>query len=419
MAASGETGALALAGRLTALAVPAARRLWLAGAGAGVMRWLEVLAFGLYALEAGGGALLVALTSFARFLPLLLLGAPAGAWAERLDRRRLLVAAFLLMAGAQGLAAAVAAMGAFRPAHALLLAALAGAFWCVEIPVRRAWLAEEGGQARVAATMGLEMLTTHLTRLLGPPLGGLLLTGAGMAGVLGLGALLHLAGAWLVARASPAEGPGAPARSGLRAGLREGLRLVRADARLRAVVALTVIFNLFGLPYLGLIPVLAVGRFGLGPAGAGLLAAGEGIGALLASLAILAWARPAWFGPVFGLGAALFFLGEVALALLPTATGAFLALVVAGLGMAGFSAMQATLPLAIVPSGMRVRVTGVVMVAIGSAPFGFLLAGALGERLGGAGGILALGATGLAATLAALWRWPALARPAGGIGAPP
>jgi hypothetical protein len=74
--------------------------------------------------------------------------------------------------------------------------------------------------------------------------------------------------------------------------------------------------------------------------------------------------------------------------------------------------MQATLPLAILPPGMRVRVTGVVMVAIGSAPLGFLLAGTLGDRLGGGPGITTLGAVGLLATAAVLWRWPVMARPA-------
>jgi MFS family permease len=399
--------------RLAVLAVPAVRQLWLAGIGAGVMRWLEVLAFGLYALEQGGSALLVALMSFARFLPLLLLGAPAGVLAERLDRRRLLVGSYLLMAAAQGVAAAAAAAGAFRPWQALALAFLAGMFWCVEIPVRRTALAEAGGRERVAVTMGLEMVTTHLTRLLGPPLGGLLITTAGMPGVLFLGALLYLSGAGLVARVPPAtRSERRPPRPGLAAALRDGLALVWADQRLLAMIALTVVFNLFGLPYLGLIPVLAVERFGLGPAGTGLLAAGEGIGALLATLWILGWARPAWFGPILGLGCALFFTGELALVLLPTASGAFLGLLVAGIGMAGFSAMQATLPLAITPPDMHVRITGVIMVAIGSAPFGFLLAGALGTRLGGGPAIGILGAAGLLATLATLWWWPAMARPA-------
>ena len=101
------------------------------------MRWLEVLAFGLYALDATGSPLAVALTSFARFLPLLLLGAPAGALAERMEPGRLLVAAYLALAAAEALAGGAALLGGLRLWQVLLLAFVAGVFWCVEIPVRR------------------------------------------------------------------------------------------------------------------------------------------------------------------------------------------------------------------------------------------------------------------------------------------
>lgn len=391
------------------LALPAVRNLWLAGIGAGVMRWLEVLAFSLYALETEGSALAVALASFARFVPLLLLGAPAAALAERFDPRRLLVGTFLAMALLQGLAFLAAAAGLLRFGHVLGLAFLAGAFWCVEIPVRRTFLAQAGGEARIALTMGLEMVTTHLTRLVGPPLGGALIAAHGIAGVLLLGTLLYLLSAALLARV-PAGPPTTPTRRpGLLAALGDGLAVLRTEPRLLAVVVLTVIFNLFGLPYLALVPVLADAAFGLGPLGIGILAAGEGIGAVLATLAILAWARPAWFGPIFGLGSAVFFAGELALAWTATAPAAFVLLLIAGIGMAGFSAMQATLPLALVPPALRVRVAGVIMVAIGAAPFGFLLAGALGDGLGSARAIAALGGTGLACTAMALWRWPGMA----------
>jgi len=396
---------------LAVLRLPAVRHLWLAGVGAGVMRWLEVLAFGLYALDATGSPLAVALTSFARFLPLLLLGAPAGALAERMEPGRLLVAAYLALAAAEALAGGAALLGGLRLWQVLLLAFVAGVFWCVEIPVRRTFMAEAGGAERATLTMGLEMLTTHLTRLLGPALGGALIAGTGLGGVFALGVLLYLSGALLIARV-PRVPAAAAGRQSLAAALADGVRAVRRDPRLMALIVITLVFNLFGLPYLGLLPVFAARRLELGPLGTGLLATGEGVGALVGTLAILARPRPAWFGPVFGWGTALFFAAVTALGLTPAVAVAYPVLLVAGLGMAGFSIMQATLPLAVLPPGMRVRVAGVVMVAIGSAPLGFLLAGTLGDRLGGGPGITALGAVGLLATAAVLWRWPAMARPA-------
>jgi MFS family permease len=393
------------------LAVPAVRHLWLAGVGAGVMRWLEILAFGLHALALTGSPLVVALMSFARFLPLLLLGAPAGVLAERFDRRRLLVTAYLLMAAIQALAALAAVLDLFGLGHALALALAGGVFWCFEIPVRRTFLAEAGGTDRMAVSMGLEMVTTHLTRVAGPALGGLLVATAGMPGVLLLGAILYASGALLLLNVPAAPGTLPMVRQHLGAALAEGFRAVRAEPRLLAIAVLTVVFNLFGLPYLGLLPVLAVERLDLGPFGTGVLAAGEGVGAVIATILLLRWSRPRWFAPIFGLGCLIFFAGVLALAAAPTAEAAFVILLVAGFGMSGFSVMQATLPLAIVPAAMRIRVAGVIMVSIGSAPFGFLLAGALGGPLGGSGGIALLGTTGLLATALALWRWPVMALP--------
>jgi hypothetical protein len=292
----------------------------------------------------------------------------------------------------------------------LLLAFAAGVFWCVEVPVRRTRLAEAGGSERVALTMGLEMLTTHLTRLLGPALGGALVAGTGLTGVFALGVVLYLSGALLIARVPRSPGV-TVGRESLAAGLADGIRAVRADPRLLALVVLTLVFNLFGLPYVGLLPVFAARRLNLGPLGTGLFATGDGIGALVGTVALLTRTSPAWFGPVFGWGTALFFAAVAVLGLAPAVAVAYPVLLVAGLGMAGFSIMQATLPLAVLPPGMRVRVTGVVMVAIGSAPLGFLLAGTLGDRLGGGPGITVLGLVGLSATAAVLWRWPVMARP--------
>lgn len=375
------------------------------------MRWLEILAFGLHALALTGSPMVVALMSFARFLPLLLLGAPAGVLAERFDRRRLLVTAYLLMAAVEAAGALVAHLGLLGLGHVGALAFLGGVFWCFEIPVRRTALAEAGGTDRVAVTMGLEMITTHLTRIAGPALGGGLFAAAGLPGVLLLGAALYTVGALMLLQVPKAAKVLPAPRQHLGTALLSGLEVIRADPRLLAIAALTVVFNLFGLPYLGLLPVLAVERLALGPVGTGLLAAAEGVGAVLATLMLLRWAPPRWFAPIFGLGCLLFFAGVLALAVAPTAVVAFLILLVAGLGMAGFSVMQATLPLTIAPAAMRVRITGVIMVTIGSAPFGFLLAGMLGDAAGGGPGIAVLGTAGLLSTGLALWRWPVMAWP--------
>ena len=70
------------------LADPAFLRVWLTGGIAGVLRWLELLAISVYVLEVSGSPFLVALMTFLRMAPMFLFGIPAGALADRYDRKR-------------------------------------------------------------------------------------------------------------------------------------------------------------------------------------------------------------------------------------------------------------------------------------------------------------------------------------------
>ena len=69
------------------------RRLWLTGGFVGIIRWLELLAISVYVFEVTGSAFQTALMTFFRFLPMVLLGAAIGGFAERVNRRLLMLAA--------------------------------------------------------------------------------------------------------------------------------------------------------------------------------------------------------------------------------------------------------------------------------------------------------------------------------------
>ena len=76
-----------------------------------MLRWLELLAISVYVLETSGSPFLVALMTFLRMAPMFLFGIPAGALADRYDRKRLLLIGLLVLAGAAGLLALLALQG--------------------------------------------------------------------------------------------------------------------------------------------------------------------------------------------------------------------------------------------------------------------------------------------------------------------
>ena len=66
-------------------------RVWITGGFIGTMRWLEILVIAVYTLEVTGSPLMVALMMLARALPMFLFGSIAGVYAERIDRRRIMI----------------------------------------------------------------------------------------------------------------------------------------------------------------------------------------------------------------------------------------------------------------------------------------------------------------------------------------
>ncbi len=381
----------------------------------GVVRWLELLAFALWALEATGSPFLVATLALARLLPLLLLAVPLSALLEGRDRRTTMLVATAAVFAAS-VAMLVAASADLLSVPLLAAAAFAnGVFWTIEQPVRRTLFIETVGLERAGPAMGLETISNQGTRLLGAVAGGAAVEALGLVGVFALAALLH--GAALVALAGARSTPTAdplPVRPHRR-GFFEGLRHVRGDRLLLGTVLVTLVYNLWGFPFVALVPVLAERSLGLGPFATGLLVAMDGVGGLLAGAAILAFARASAFRRIYTWGCGLLLLAMLGLAASGEPFTAALALLLCGIGMAGFATMQTVIPILAAPPHLRLRVQGVITMAIGTSPLGFLQAGALGERLGPEGALLVMGAVGLFVLLVIVYRLPELvaARPPG------
>ncbi len=396
------------------LRAPGAARLWAAGLGINVVRWLEMLAFSLYALQATGSPLLVAMMTFARMLPMLLLSVPVTGLIEGRDRRRVLMVALILVAAVEAGLLLAALTDRLTIGLLLLGSLLGGVFWTVEAPLRRIMLAEAGGVATAATSMGVEIALNQLTRLLGAVAGGVMIGLLGLKGVFVAGLLLYGLALLLVGgvprpeRLRPVGGMGVGA-------LLEGVRRVRQDRLLSGTVLVTIIFNLFAFPYVALAPVIGERVLHLAPVGIGLLMGVEAGAGVVGAGLVAFLARDEHYRRIYVAGPILFVLGTLGLALAPTAGIAAGFLVLSGLGIAGFSAMQMVIPLLAAPPELRVRVVGVISMSVGVGPFGFLLAGLLAEGLGASAAQILISLAGLVTMALTLRRYPELlsaARPA-------
>ena len=388
------------------------RRLWVAGLLGSLVRWLEVLVFGVYTYQQTGSAMWVTSMTLLRMLPMALFGVAMGALASRVPRRTGLVVSYVVMFSMAVVLLGVSVAGALNVWHLALASFIGGIVWAADNPMRRGFMGDIAGAQRMGRAMAMDTVATNGCRLAGPGLGGLLLAGAGMPAVFLFSAVMYLPvlAAVLGLRARRSH-PAGPAARGVWAMLSTGLRTARDSAPLRAALWVTVVFNLFGWPALSLVPVIANDQLGLGAQGTGALASMDGVGSLIGALVLTSQARRAHYGRFYVGGVTLFFcmLPLFAWAGHPVAAGA--ALLVAGLGQASFAVMQTTLVYVAAPPQRRMEAMGLLTMCIGMAPIGFLMVGALAERLGSPTATAVSAACGLV-TLALTWPvWRPCLRP--------
>ena len=379
---------------------------WVVGGFTGIVRWLQLLALGLYTFQITESPLLVSLVPMLWMLPLALCGPFVGVVADRVSRKALLVGS-LVLALAVSVAMTIAS-GAATLGFSWIAAAsvLSGIFWATDMPVRRRLLGDLS-DGDLAAAMSLDSATSNATRMAGPVLGGVVLQTFSLSGVFLLSAAAFAV--CLVAIAfTPVSGAGRPAQSThFVRELLSGIRFVAGDARLRWVFGITIVFNIFGFPFTSMIPVIGSGQLGLDPAMVGLLGSTEGFGAFIGAIVIAMAVRPGAFASLYVWGTTAYLaligcLGMVSLfgggAVFPfvAAAGVLLAI---GLAGACFSAMQSTLSYLNALPEYRSRVLGVLTLCIGTGPIGFLHVGWLAESFGAPVALMVTASEGLLALL--------------------
>lgn len=382
---------------------PQFRRLWTLGVLVGLIRWVEILAFAVFAYEHTQSEFWVASLMMLRMLPLALFGLAMGALAARVSRRKLMLALHAVVGLFSGGLLLLSVFGQIQVWHLAAASFLGGLLWASDMPLRRGLIGDIAGPARMAQAMSLDSVATSVCRLIGPAVGGLLLAQGGLPAVFICSVLFYLPA--LLALWSVRE-PAAPPRAagqvlvGVLAG---GLQAARESPRLRAVLWLTAVFNLFAWPVMSMVPVIGQESLKLDPQGVGLLASVDGVGAVLGSLVLSFGAARLPHGRLY-LGAIVTFMVlQMLMAWSPYLLLTAAALLLLGAAQTAFGVMQSTLVYTAAPEHRRAQAMGLMTMCIGASPLGFLAVGALAQRLGAPGATLVCAVCGL---LAVALTWP-------------
>ncbi|MFI6447968.1 MFS transporter [Kitasatospora sp. NPDC050543] len=370
--------------------------------------WMQRIAQDWLVLSLTGSPLAVGITTAMQFLPMLLLGLFGGVLADRMPKRRLLIAT----QGAMGLlAAGLAAMtiaGIVTPYYVYFFALLLGLVTVVDNPTRQAFVSEMVGPKDLANAVSLNAANFQTARLVGPAVAGLLIAAVGSGWAFAVNALSFVAViAGLLAMRTGELRPTAPiARE--KGQLREGLRYVRERPELIWPMVLAGFIGTFGFNFPTLLSGFAYGTFKVGAGQYGLLNTAMAVGSLAGALLAARRGAPRLrrlVGAALGFGLlevlAAFAPGYWSFALLLTLIGIF--------GLSFNTSVNSALQLATDPA-MRGRVMGLlVLVFTGGTPIGAPLVGWVTDVYGPRLGLLACG---VVSTIAALVVGLVLARSA-------
>lgn len=355
--------------------------------------WIQFTATSLFLYELKGNATALGINTALQFLPMLVLGAWAGALADRHDRLRITKITQVLQALQAFALGALVLSGVRSVTLIFVLSAFLGVVGAIDNPARRGLITELVPTSDLSNGMSLNTATMTGSRIFGPTIA------AAFVGPLGVGWLFIING---VSFAAMLGGLAAIRRQEMHptmqapAGgtpVRDGLRFVRDNDRMRTLFIVFTLVSTFAFNYSVSLPKLADVRWGNPQAFGwvlGITSVGSLIGALLT--ARLARATYRWVA----VNVVVLALANIGMAWAPNVWMAYVWAIPLGLGGAAMMAGITSLTQQESPPEMRGRMLALTAVAfLGSTPVGGPVTGLIADGVSaewslGYGGMIAL-----------------------------
>ena len=268
---------------LSPLAGPVFRILWIATIASNLGTWMQDVGESWLMVSFTKSPMLVALVETAGSLPVVLLALPAGALADIMDRRRLLLVTqlwMMLVAIAMGL---LTIAGLMNPWLLLTLTFILGLGGALNSPAWQAIVPELVPRSELPAAMTLTSVAFNVSRAIGPAIGGLLVATRGSGPVFLLNAASFLGVIVVVYRWCRIPEKLTTPREHVWGAMRAGVRYARHAPDVQVVLIRTGVFIFCASALWALLPLQARARLNLTAVGYGALLGCLGTGALFAA----------------------------------------------------------------------------------------------------------------------------------------
>jgi len=394
-----------MTGRFSALALRDFRNLWAGGVLTFVGVQMQLFLRGILAWELTEASDALGLVLFVFGISLLIATPLGGVATDRLPKRSILLVsqfAFSVSAVSMGLAVVFDVIQFWM---VLTAGVVQGTAFGFAGPARVAMASDLVGRENIGQAISLQALSFNGTRVFAPSVAGALVGWSvfGIGGAYISAACMILLGLVLTALL-PNPPPVLTGKAQPFRDIAEGVRYVSATPAIRNVVLTFFVVLMFGFSYIGFIPALVEGEFGLGDQEVGLFTSAAAVGSLLAAIWVAGIADSPKATRFLTVAGVVFGLAVIAFGLSPSFVVAIGFAVIGGVGTTVFQTLSNTLALTASTAEFQGRVQSILQ--LGFAGFGLagLPLGVLAEQVGLRAALVVMGVvTAVAVVAFALW----------------
>ena len=370
-------------GRFGALRVAPFRRYWLGSAASVGAFQLLIMGQGWLVYELSGSPLQLGFLGAASSIPTIAAALVGGVIADRVDRRRMLIATSISIAVLLALLSVLDGSGVVAVWHVLAIAGAIALIVGFDFPSRQAFFPSLITREHMMSAVALNAILWQGSRMFLPALGGVIIALTDTWVIFAAGAAGFIAMARVMAGFAPtsaADMPLAVGHSGRQ--FADGIRFIASRRMFSVLMLLTYATTFFGTSFVQLMPAFAR-LLGASEAGYGLLLSATGIGSVTGTLIVAPLQRSPRLGRLLLVSlmcaATVLIAFNICVALLPgRMTGYVLALscaMLATMCTSMFMVTSMTVMQLAVPDGLRGRVMGLYSICFSLIPLGGLLGG--------------------------------------------
>ena len=352
--------------------------------------WMQSIAQDWLVFSLTHSSTAVGVTMALQFLPMLLLGLHAGALADRLPKRRILLITQTLNGITTAALAVITITGAVHPSYVYGFALASGVVFAFDSPARQAFVTEVVSEDRLRAAISLNAAVFQATRLIGPAIASVLIATAGTGWVFAVNAACYLGPTIGLLLLRPADLQPALAVGKAQSTVGTAVRYLRGRPDVLWTIFLVGVLGTFGLNFPIVLTAMAKSTFGGNASTYGLFNIVLGLGSAAGAVLAGAGTRPRTRAIVTT--AAIFGILQAVAALTPDLPAFLVLLIAMGFVNLVCQAMaNASVQLSVAPE-IRGRVMGLYMlVFIGGTPIGAPIIGAVTSHFGARTGMLVCG----------------------------